>query len=314
MTVRRATPDDAGDAARVFTAAFASMNFVPKMHSAEEDRAFVRSLILEKDVWVAERDARVIGLACWHDGWLEQLYVDPAHHDGGAGTALLARVMREHPEGFQLWTFQANAGARRFYERHGFRAVEFTDGSRNEERQPDVRYVWRPAHEPGGTWTTTLVACTDAHFAWMLGGEAPSPELRLPPGGIDAAPVLEMLRSLTADIGRTHPACAWLMTGGDEVVGLCSLIRTADAEGVATIGYGVAESRRRRGHATRAIGLMVGEVLRDPKVRGVGAETSVTNLPSQRVLEENGFVKVGKRIDDDDGEVFVWSFRGGAAK
>jgi GNAT superfamily N-acetyltransferase len=142
MIVRRATTADAEDAARVFTASFASMHFVPKIHSAEEDRAFVRGLIAGKEVWLAEHDGRVIGLACWYDGWLEQLYVDPAHHNGGAGSALLRHVMTEHAEGFQLWTFQANAGARRFYEAHGFAAAEFTDGAHNEESTPDVRYVW----------------------------------------------------------------------------------------------------------------------------------------------------------------------------
>ena len=30
----------------------------------------------------------------------------------------------------------------RVYERHGFVAVGWTDGSANEERAPDVRYVW----------------------------------------------------------------------------------------------------------------------------------------------------------------------------
>ena len=32
----------------------------------------------------------------------------------------------------------------RFYEARGFVASEFNDGSRNEEREPDVRYVWLP--------------------------------------------------------------------------------------------------------------------------------------------------------------------------
>ena len=39
--------------------------------------------------------------------------------------------------------FQKNEGARRFYERHGFTAVEWTDGD-NEEGAPDVRYRWTP--------------------------------------------------------------------------------------------------------------------------------------------------------------------------
>jgi GNAT superfamily N-acetyltransferase len=140
--IRRATPADEEAAAEVFTAAFASMRFVPKLHSADEDRAFVRGLIADKEVWLAVDDGAVRGLACWHGGWLEQLYVDPVHHNAGTGTALLRRVMQEHPEGFQLWTFQANAGARRFYARHGCREIEWTDGAHNEEKTPDVRLAW----------------------------------------------------------------------------------------------------------------------------------------------------------------------------
>jgi hypothetical protein len=45
-----------------------------------------------------------------------------------------------------LWTFQANLGARNFYERHGFAAVATSDGD-NEEGAPDIRYHWqRPGH------------------------------------------------------------------------------------------------------------------------------------------------------------------------
>jgi putative acetyltransferase len=42
----------------------------------------------------------------------------------------------------ELWCFQANARARRFYEARGFQAIRFTDGANNEERTPDVRYRW----------------------------------------------------------------------------------------------------------------------------------------------------------------------------
>jgi hypothetical protein len=33
-------------------------------------------------------------------------------------------------------------GTKRFYRRHGFAVAETTDGSRNEERAPDIRFVW----------------------------------------------------------------------------------------------------------------------------------------------------------------------------
>jgi len=46
--------------------------------------------------------------------------------------------------GIELWTFQVNEAAARFYERHGFVAAERTDGAGNEERSPDIRYTWQP--------------------------------------------------------------------------------------------------------------------------------------------------------------------------
>jgi hypothetical protein len=33
--------------------------------------------------------------------------------------------------------------ARRFYQQHGFVPAEFTDGSGNEEREPDIRFRWQ---------------------------------------------------------------------------------------------------------------------------------------------------------------------------
>jgi len=143
ISIRRAVPTDAVETARVFSAALKSMAFFPKLHTDLEDRAFVRRFVESAETWVAINDGCVIGLACIDGDWLAHLYVDPAWHGRGAGTLLLARVKAERPNGFQLWTFQANSGARRFYERHGCVAAEFTGGSRNEEKLPDVRYAWR---------------------------------------------------------------------------------------------------------------------------------------------------------------------------
>jgi hypothetical protein len=42
----------------------------------------------------------------------------------------------------QLWTFQRNAQARRFYEARGFVLIQETDGARNEEKEPDALYLW----------------------------------------------------------------------------------------------------------------------------------------------------------------------------
>ena len=66
--------------------------------------------------------------------------------DLGLGARLVEVAKERFPAGLQLWAFQSNAGALRFYERHGFTAVEWTDGD-NEEGEPDVRMVWRPVPE-----------------------------------------------------------------------------------------------------------------------------------------------------------------------
>ena len=42
----------------------------------------------------------------------------------------------------ELWCFQANERARRFYETRDFHAIRFTDGADNEEQMPDIRYRW----------------------------------------------------------------------------------------------------------------------------------------------------------------------------
>ena len=62
----------------------------------------------------------------------------------GLGSRFVRLAKTRRPHGLDLYTFQVNAGARRFYERHGFRVVDLDDGARNEEHQPDVRYRWRP--------------------------------------------------------------------------------------------------------------------------------------------------------------------------
>ena len=43
----------------------------------------------------------------------------------------------------QLWVFEPNKGAIRFYERHGFVTVRKTDGRENEEKVPDRLMAWR---------------------------------------------------------------------------------------------------------------------------------------------------------------------------
>jgi GNAT superfamily N-acetyltransferase len=148
LTVRAATADDAHAVADLYTEAriHAVPQMPPALHTNAEDRAHVARRLADDDVqvWVAEQGGRLAAFATCTSTWLDSLYVRPDITGEGIGTVLLDLVKATHPAGFELWVFQSNTGARRFYERHGLVEVERTDGSGNEERSPDIRMAWRP--------------------------------------------------------------------------------------------------------------------------------------------------------------------------
>ena len=120
----------------------------PPVHTAEEVREhFSRVVLSRREVWVATVDGLVVGLLALDEDWIDHLYIDPPFFGQGIGTQLMAVAKDHRPDRLKLWAFQSNAGARRFYERHGFVAVAFTDGD-NEEGEPDVQYVWERAGSP----------------------------------------------------------------------------------------------------------------------------------------------------------------------
>ena len=108
-------------------------------HTAAEDRAWIRGVFARQSVWLACDGDAVVGIASCDGECLTQLYLLPEYTGQGIGKELLDRVLAETPA-LKLYTFTRNAGARRFYERNGFVAVQFGDGSGNEEGEPDVRY------------------------------------------------------------------------------------------------------------------------------------------------------------------------------
>ncbi len=123
-----------------------AMPWLPVIHTFEETVRFFGEFVMPNQVvLVAEADDEVVGFIAIEGAYVEHLYVAPAHQGIGIGDALLSRAKELRPDGLMLWTFEGNHRARKFYEKRGFIAIEFTDGSRNEERSPDVRYHWKPA-------------------------------------------------------------------------------------------------------------------------------------------------------------------------
>ncbi len=145
IAIRRAEPADAAAAAEVFLGSYAATYEGPRAHTDDEVRAWVRNhLVVQMETWVAIDGSMVVGILTLSPGWVDQLYVAPDRLGQGIGRALLDVPKGRSDGPLELWTFQVNARARRFYERNEFVLVEMTDGSGNLERQPDVRYRWEP--------------------------------------------------------------------------------------------------------------------------------------------------------------------------
>lgn len=122
ITIRRPRADEQDRLFAIWAAAVdATHHFL-----LPEDRAFFAGLVRDAylpqaTLWVAagEEPLGFLGI----DGRsVEALFVDPAHHGKGIGRALLARAM-EAGRPLTVDVNEQNEGARRFYERSGFRVV-----------------------------------------------------------------------------------------------------------------------------------------------------------------------------------------------
>jgi GNAT superfamily N-acetyltransferase len=142
---RRAIPADAEQVASLWLRSRrASVPLIPPpVHTDDEVISWFATVVLQqqRETWVVEVRGAIAAVLVLMPGWIDQLYVDPDHTGCGLGTRLLELAKARNPEGLDLWTFESNVGARRFYERHGFVAVAASDGD-NEEGEPDVRYQW----------------------------------------------------------------------------------------------------------------------------------------------------------------------------
>ena len=142
-------PADADAVADLYLRArHAAADIPAPIHSDGEIRAWIAErVIAQTELWIAENEAAaLVGLVVLDEDWLDQLYVEPTLTGRGVGTKLLSVAKRERPSGLRLWTFASNMRAQRFYERHGFVEIERTDGD-NEERAPDILYVWRASEQ-----------------------------------------------------------------------------------------------------------------------------------------------------------------------
>jgi GNAT superfamily N-acetyltransferase len=145
-TCRRADSDDVQAVADLLIRSRqAAVGAIPAaVHSDAETREWISTVVIpEREVWLMEdADSQPLAVLILDGSWVDQLYVEPTCTGMGLGSRLIELAKSRRPTELQLWTFVTNTGAQRFYRRHGFAMAETTDGTRNEEQAPDIRFVW----------------------------------------------------------------------------------------------------------------------------------------------------------------------------
>jgi ribosomal protein S18 acetylase RimI-like enzyme len=151
IVFRSAAAADSEQVAEIYLASReAFLGFAPLVHSEDDVRRWIASQLLPTGgvtvAAAAEPGAPLVGMMAvsreGHLGWIDQLYLRPDCVGRGLGARFVRLAKQKLGAPIRLYTFQENAGARRFYERHGFRILELGDGSGNEERCPDILYEW----------------------------------------------------------------------------------------------------------------------------------------------------------------------------
>jgi ribosomal protein S18 acetylase RimI-like enzyme len=146
FTIRATVPSDSDRVAEVLLMSRKTLlPFAPLAHTDDEVRAWVGdTLLVAESVTVAVVDTVVEGFIAIsqedHISWINQLYLNPACLRLGMGTTLLTHALATIPKPFRLYTFQQNLTARKFYKRHGFAPIGFSDGASNEEQCPDILF------------------------------------------------------------------------------------------------------------------------------------------------------------------------------
>lgn len=115
--------------------------WMPKRYKVKETRGFCGAMITRGWVSVAEIAGEAQAFLARNGQFVHALYVARGMCNRHIGHRLL-RDAQMQETALDLWTFQANTGAQRFYLREGFQEIERTEGQGNDENLPDIHYRW----------------------------------------------------------------------------------------------------------------------------------------------------------------------------
>jgi putative acetyltransferase len=127
---------------------------VQQRYTLENDTGYFRDVLAQEcDIWLAEDGGRIVGMIALRDHLIDQLFVGIDAQRQGVGAALLDKARERSPDHLRAYTFQKNAPARAFFEKHGFEIVR-AGLSPPPENEPDLEYAWgvsANSYEPAGS-------------------------------------------------------------------------------------------------------------------------------------------------------------------
>ena len=120
--------------------------WMPKLYTGAQTIAFCGAMIERGWVTVAEIEGQVAGFLARDGEEVCALYLVPGKGRRGIGRMLLNHAKAAVGK-LTLRTFEANEEAQRFYLRQGFVEMARGNGTDNEEKLPDITFVWRRKKE-----------------------------------------------------------------------------------------------------------------------------------------------------------------------
>ena len=142
--IRSARTQDIAACAAIVNSWIDETDWMPRCHSVEDVAQHYRNVVYRDcKIFVVASNSAVMGFAAFdNNNTIAGLYVDGRYRGQGIGHLLIEKAKGEFQEFVQLWTFQKNVEAQRFYKREGFEIIHQTDGD-NEEELPDYLMEWR---------------------------------------------------------------------------------------------------------------------------------------------------------------------------
>ena len=142
LQIRPFEPNDVHELIPMWRESFEHGVGIKDPHPIEAQANYFNNEVLPKNkLRLAFDESRLVAFLASNSESIAQLHVRVQYFRQGIGTRLLKMAKEESAGSLWLFTFAQNISARRFYEHHGFIAVQH--GYEPTWKLDDVKYEWR---------------------------------------------------------------------------------------------------------------------------------------------------------------------------